>query len=80
MKVVDMNRIEYDVEQGSLEDMREIQKKIETDPISKQRFNEAKNSVNHRAIDPETFQPVFLYGGKAYALEAMQDWAATGEL
>ncbi len=76
MKVIDGNKMEWDVEEGSLEEL----KKIMADPISTQRWNEAKDSKSHRAINPTTFQPVFLYGGKAYSLEAMQDWKAEGAL
>lgn len=76
MKVVDGNKFEHDVEEGTLEELV----KIQADPISKQRWLEAKDEKSHHAINPTTFQPVFLYGGKAYSLEAMQDWKAEGVL
>lgn len=76
MKVIDGNKLEHDVEEGTLEELI----KIQADPISKQRFNEAKNEKSNRAINPESFQPVILYGGKAYSLEAMLDWKAEGVL
>lgn len=76
MKVVDGHRLEQDVEEGTLEEL----KKIMADPISKQRWNEARDSASNRAINVQTFQPVFLYGGKAYSLEAMLDWKAEGVL